>query len=83
MPPSEHVLIDQLAYRGARVVMATDFGKHGAIWIVVRDIKNLRPAARKALRDIMHETIDEQISIEDGTEPAEAVPEQSQAEPKI
>lgn len=31
MPPSEHVLIDQLAYRGARVVMGSDFGDHGAL----------------------------------------------------
>lgn len=35
MPPSEHVLIDQLAYRGARVVMSSDFGDQ-AYWLVMR-----------------------------------------------
>lgn len=35
MPPSEHILIDQLAYRGARVVMSSDFGDQ-AYWLVVR-----------------------------------------------
>ena len=58
MPPSEHVLIDQLAYRGARVMMSSDFGDHGAIWIVMRDINNLTPAARKALREIVSDVLD-------------------------
>ena len=61
MPPSEHVLIDQLAYRGARVFMSSDWGKHGAIWIVTRDITNLKREARKALAEIIHQTIDEQL----------------------
>lgn len=38
MPPSEHVLIDQLAYRGARVVMSSDFGDI-AYWLVLRGEK--------------------------------------------
>ena len=39
MPPSEHLLIDQLAYRGAKVVMSSDDGERGAFWIVMRDMK--------------------------------------------
>lgn len=36
-PPSEHILIDQLAYRGARVAMMSDWGEEvGAFWVVVR-----------------------------------------------
>ena len=35
MPPSEHLLIDQLAYRGARVNSMSDYGEY-AFWIVVR-----------------------------------------------
>lgn len=61
MPPTEHVLIDQLAYRGARVLMATDFGKHGAIWIVTRDLGNLKPAARRALHEMIHDVLDQQL----------------------
>lgn len=40
-PPSEHNLIDQLAYRGARVVMGCDLASAGAIWVVMRgDLMN-------------------------------------------
>jgi len=38
MPPSEHVLIDQLAYRGARVILASDMGDY-AYWVVIRSNK--------------------------------------------
>jgi hypothetical protein len=37
MPPSEHVLIDQLSYRGAKVLMMMDHGERGALWLVVRE----------------------------------------------
>lgn len=75
MPPSEHVLIDQLAYRGARVIMATDFAEHGAIWIVTRDIRNLKPAARKKLREIINDVLDEQLDEnEPPAKPAAEVP---------
>ena len=36
MPPSEHILIDQLAYRGARVRLMFDHAERGAYWIVER-----------------------------------------------
>ena len=52
-PPSEHVLIDQLAYRGARVVLASDWGEKSiAFWVVMR---GGRPSAavRKAMRNMM------------------------------
>jgi len=35
MPPTEHVLIDQLMYRGARVVFGSDMGET-AYWLVMR-----------------------------------------------
>lgn len=35
MPPSEHVLIDQLSYRGAKVVQMSDWGTT-AWWLVIR-----------------------------------------------
>jgi hypothetical protein len=39
MPPTEHVLIDQLSYRGARVVTMSDWGEQGAWWLVCRGPK--------------------------------------------
>lgn len=35
MPPSEHVLIDELSYRGAKVVSSSN-GSKGGWWLVVR-----------------------------------------------
>lgn len=52
MPPSEHYLIDQLAYRGARVVHGTDLGEHGAFWIVMRG-KSPNAKIRKLMREIL------------------------------
>lgn len=52
MPPSEHILIDQLAYRGARVKMSSDWGDSGAIWIVMRGgtlTKEMRASMRMLL----------------------------------
>lgn len=51
-PPSEHVLIDQLAYRGARVVLGCDLGTGGAFWVVMRG-KRPNAAVRKAMREMM------------------------------
>lgn len=52
-PPSEHILIDQLAYRGARVVMSSDWGEElGAIWVVVRG-RTLDRIARNQLRELI------------------------------
>lgn len=69
MPPSEHILIDQLAYRGARVVMSTDFGNHGAIWIVTRDLKNMGAPARKALREIVDGILDDAFAEKNAPSP--------------
>ena len=50
LPPSEHLLIDALAYRGAKVMFSSDNGEgKGAIWIVMRD----RRPPRKYLRALM------------------------------
>lgn len=35
MPPSEHILIDELSYRGARIVSSSS-APEGAWWLVVR-----------------------------------------------
>lgn len=58
-PPSEHCLIDQLAYRGARVVIASDWGKHGAFWIVMRGLPHPNPLVRKAMREMMELVFDD------------------------
>lgn len=50
-PPSEHVLIDQLAYRGARVACMSDWGSDGAFWVVMRG-KTPSPAVRKSMRQM-------------------------------
>lgn len=53
MPPSEHVLIDQLSYRGARVVMSSDMGD-SAYWLVVRGTKlsgRVLLAVKRAIED--------------------------------
>jgi len=60
-PPSEHVLIDQLSYRGARVVMASDWGKDGAIWVVVRGDRMWRPEIRKAIREMVALALDHDL----------------------
>lgn len=36
MPPSEHILIDQLMFRGARPIMSMDMEGGGAWWLVIR-----------------------------------------------
>jgi hypothetical protein len=56
MPPSEHVLIDQLSYRGARVVMSSDFGDL-AYWLVVRGEK-LTGRKLLAVKRAIEEAID-------------------------
>ncbi len=35
MPPSDHILIDQLMFRGARPVLSADYGDF-AFWLVIR-----------------------------------------------
>lgn len=35
MPPSEHILIDKLAYRGARVIMSFAVAPEEQVWIVL------------------------------------------------
>lgn len=51
MPPSEHVLIDQLAYRGARVVLGSDWGNFG-MWVVVRGKTPSREIRKKLMEMI-------------------------------
>lgn len=57
LPPSEHVLIDQLSYRGARVIMGSDWGNI-AVWVVMR---GTHPSARvrKAVREMVYMALDD------------------------
>lgn len=41
IPPSEHVLIDKLAFRGAKVVFSTMTSRKGQMWIVVEGDNDL------------------------------------------
>lgn len=61
MPPSEHVLIDQLAYRGATVNTATDLGDY-AFWIVTR---GFRPHGDKMMKvyELLHEIVMDEIEL--------------------
>jgi hypothetical protein len=66
MPPSEHVLIDQLAYRGARVISSSDSGRPDgpAYWLVVRGKTNPKRIGL-ALMQLM-----EDWEIEEAAEPS-------------
>lgn len=57
MPPAEHIVIDQLSYRGARVMAGVDYGERGW-WLVVKG-----PVNRQAIRRVllaMFEAMDEE-----------------------
>lgn len=53
MPPSEHVLIDKLAYRGARVQISTPISREHQIWIVIEG-PLLTNKQRKNLREMVN-----------------------------
>jgi hypothetical protein len=57
MPPSEHILIDELAYRGARVIHGSDWGNL-AIWVVMRGTIPSRKV-RKAIRELVHMSLED------------------------
>lgn len=59
MPPSEHVLIDALAYRGAKVILGSDHGEAGAYWLVVRGKRPSREHMRKIMELLMASMDDE------------------------
>lgn len=79
MPPSEHILIDQLSYRGARVLMCSDWGKSGAIWIVTRNLKPLPRDIRKKMLDLIGEALD--LQLETGSESASGLAQCDTASP--
>jgi hypothetical protein len=64
MPPSEHVLIDKLAYRGARVVLSTPLGRDRQMWVVLEG-PSLTNKERKHLREMVN------LMFEDEDEPAQ------------
>jgi len=53
MPPSEHVLIDKLSYRGARVVMSTWLGGDQQLWVVLEGDKPLTQKQRRLMLEMM------------------------------
>lgn len=69
MPPSEHILIDELAYRGARVVCSSNGGDI-AFWLVVKgDIKD-----RKALSAITRSLHEQFFVLEESLDDAAKTP---------
>lgn len=52
MPPAEHILIDKLAYRGARVISSNWLGGDNQMWIVLEG-KPLTNTQRKFMRDLV------------------------------
>lgn len=52
LPPSEHVLIDALSFRGARVVCSAAYSKENQWWFVVNG--KLTPEARKLASKTLH-----------------------------
>lgn len=63
MPPSEHILIDKLAYRGARVVFSTAVSRENQIWVVVEG-PALSPVARRMVREFANLWFDDLPSSE-------------------
>jgi hypothetical protein len=53
-PPGEHVLIDALQFRGAKVEMACSVGKDERAWVVYQG-KAFSRKARQHLMDMMRE----------------------------
>jgi hypothetical protein len=55
MPPAEHILIDQLHFRGAKIALASDWGDEYAMWLVYRGTnpRELKPHARKAILEML------------------------------
>jgi hypothetical protein len=68
MPPTEHILIDQLMYRGARVVFGSDIGET-AYWLVMR---GPGPKGRQALAimQLIEMTLDDAAVARAATEAA-------------
>lgn len=52
LPPSEHILIDKLSYRGARVLCSASTSGDNEWWFVVKG--ELTPAARRAASKTLH-----------------------------
>lgn len=52
MPPSEHILIDKLSYRGAKVIMSFSVSRKEQVWIVLEGAP-LTDKKRKFMLEIM------------------------------
>jgi len=48
LPPSEHVLIDQLSYRDAKVLTGCDFEDYG-FWVVIKGERPRREIIKKII----------------------------------
>lgn len=58
MPPSEHILIDKLSYRGAKVIMSFSVASNEQVWIVLEGGVKLTNSKRKFLLEIMNTWFD-------------------------
>ena len=58
VPPSEHVLIDELSYRGAKVVLASTGGACD-FWLVIKQDRPLSRKQRKAMLTLIEMGVDE------------------------
>lgn len=73
MPPSEHVLIDALHLRGAKVEMSCNVGREEKVWIVYQG----KGFGRKARRHLMRMMQELDAVMDDEDEPAPPVPAQT------
>lgn len=75
-PPTEHVLIDQLAYRGARVVSMSSVAKGFSWWLVVRGDCNRKRLAQitRRLHEEMFDT--DQAAVEQGRSAPDEFPDE-------
>ena len=68
MPPSEHVLIDKLSYRGARVHLSTPISKDHQIWVVIEG-PPLTNKQRKKILEVMKIWFDDESEEPEAAEP--------------
>lgn len=80
MPPSEHRLIDELSYRGAKVVASSESGDF-SFWLVVKGT-SLTRKQRAAFMKFLELTIDELPEKEPTSHPLAAEYELSEQEGK-
>lgn len=61
MPPSEHVLIDELSYRGATVNLSSNWGDELGFWVVAKGFRIYGDDAHRVW-SLIAEIIEKQIT---------------------